>query len=314
MLIIIKHRLLFIAAALLALPLVTRAQFTVSPSNTSFTVSTSAQVETSNILNSPSFALNVNSKTLTYDLRAQVISKTSSTTSTMSADRLQITFLSTTGSSTGYQPGALTLSESTPTALTTLGPPGVAATTNTNRVVSYAMQLRSVGYAIKPGTYTFTIRFTYRDYKANNSLNQTLTQDITVTITVNKVIALALGTNPDQTMTFSSVSSFTNGITINNGTSLTIKSNTTWLVSASSNSDFFGYSGTFASTNMPASLLKVTATGNSQVALSTTASTLITSSAATANSVYDLSFYAKPGYTYGPGTYSLTVTYTLTAL
>lgn len=307
------HRRFLTVILLLAFHQYGLAQFTVNSVNTSFTVSTAAQVESSNIINNPSFSFSLNSGTRTYDLRAQVISRTSTTTSSLGADRLQITFLSTTGSSTGYQQGNLTLSEATTTALTTLGPPGVPSTANATRTITYAMQLRPVGYTILPGTYTFTVRFTYRDYRSNGALNQTITRDQTVTVIIQKVISLAMGTSPDQAFNFSTATQLMNGITIPNGTTLTVKSNATWLVNASSNSDFFGYSGTFASTNMPSTILKVTATSNAQVALSTNPSTLIVSSSPTANGVYDLSYYANPGYNYGPGIYTLIVTYTLTA-
>ena len=123
-------------------------------------------------------------------------------------------------------------------------------------------------------------------------------------------------TNSSTSATLSNAQ-YSSGYTASNFNTISIKSNNNWALSVSSSTPFFSASGTYSSSNMPASVIGVAKSGQSSfVQLSSTAQQLASgnrgNTTASGNS-FNMDFKANPGYNYGPGIYSLTIVYTLAA-
>lgn len=110
---------------------------------------------------------------------------------------------------------------------------------------------------------------------------------------------------------------YTNGYSISNFNSFNIKSNTPWRLGVSAATANFSASGTYASANMPASVLGVVKSGQSPyIQLSSTDQAFATGNrgnASTSGNSFNMDLKATPGYNYGPGIYTLSIVYTLTA-
>jgi hypothetical protein len=139
---------------------------------------------------------------------------------------------------------------------------------------------------------------------------------INTNVTVGSVINFTRVDNNPTTLNLTTATEIENGITVLNLSTFAIKSNVPWLVSAASATAFFSASGLYSSANMPASVLTLQVPTKTAVALSTTSKTL-TSGTRGANTVsgntFSTNITANPGFNYGPGSYSITINYTLTA-
>ena len=139
---------------------------------------------------------------------------------------------------------------------------------------------------------------------------------ISPAISIQSVMALSITNNASPALTFTNTQ-YSNGYTISNFNTFDIKSNQPWKLSVSAATASFSASGTNASSDMPASVIGVVKSGQSPyVQLTTTDQVLATGNrgnTSTAGNSFNMDFNANPGYNYGPGIYSLTIVYTLTA-
>ena len=136
------------------------------------------------------------------------------------------------------------------------------------------------------------------------------------TMNVEPVMELSL-TNSASNIVFSTSGQYAAEYVVTNFNTVSIKSNQNWNVSLAATSSFFTASGSFSSSNMPASLCKIGVTGQSNtLSLSTSAQLLSTGNRGdedAAGNTFDVTLKVNPGYNYGAGTYSLGIVYTLTA-
>lgn len=143
------------------------------------------------------------------------------------------------------------------------------------------------------------------------------TGSVTVTATIQTVTVLSVTNNATTTITFSGPSQYAGAYTIANFNTVAVKSNKAWTLSISAATPFFSNSGVYSSSNMPASVLQYNVNGNAtKKTLSTTAQQLASGSngnAAKAGNTFNVDITANPGYNYGPGIYTISTVYTLTA-
>lgn len=115
---------------------------------------------------------------------------------------------------------------------------------------------------------------------------------------------------------FNDPSDYFSGITMNNYSKVTIRSNSTWQVSISTQSAYFTPLTSGGSTDMPANIISVRRNGYSNFKpLSTNSWTLKTGSRGGANksgNEFNLDVHLDPGFGYNGGIYSIGVVYTLT--
>jgi hypothetical protein len=139
--------------------------------------------------------------------------------------------------------------------------------------------------------------------------------NITSSVNIQNVMVLSVTSNAATVVTLNNTQ-YSNGYTMANFNTFNIKSNVPWRLSVASATPYFSASGTYASTNMPASVIGVAKSGQPFVKLTTTPQLLASgnrgNSAKTGNS-FNMDFQATPGYNYGPGIYTITLLYTLTA-
>ena len=139
---------------------------------------------------------------------------------------------------------------------------------------------------------------------------------INPTVSIQPVMAFTLTNNASPTLNFTNTQ-YSTGYTIPNFNSFAIKSNQPWKLSVSAATANFSASGTYASSNMPASVLGVVKSGQTPyVQLTTTDQTIATGNrgnSSTSGNSFNMDFKANPGYNYGPGIYTLSIVYTLTA-
>lgn len=139
---------------------------------------------------------------------------------------------------------------------------------------------------------------------------------MSASLSIQSVLALSVTNNASPAITFTN-SQYTNGYTVSNFNSFTVKSNQPWTLSVSAATANFSASGTYASSNMPASVIGVVKSGQSPyLQLTTTGQVLATGNrgnTSTTGNSFNMDFKANPGYNYGPGIYTLSIVYTLTA-
>jgi hypothetical protein len=121
-----------------------------------------------------------------------------------------------------------------------------------------------------------------------------------------------------SSLNFSTLDQFNNGITVSNYSTVQIKSNFDWTFSISTATQYFTASGGSASPTMPASILQMAvSTSPTYYTLSTTPQQINAGSQGDyteTGNIFNVNLKASPGYDYGPGTYSITITYTITTL
>jgi hypothetical protein len=137
------------------------------------------------------------------------------------------------------------------------------------------------------------------------------------TASIGSVYVFTKVDNTSNNLNFTTVAQIADAISITNFSTFSVKSNVPWVFSASSATANFLGVGVYASLNMPASVLSLVVPGQTSRALSTTNQTLTTgtrgNSSVTGNT-FSLDLTAAPGFSYGPGSYSIEIKYTLTAL
>lgn len=136
------------------------------------------------------------------------------------------------------------------------------------------------------------------------------------TVSVGSVFVFSKADNTSNNVNFTTVSQIADGILINNLSTFSVKSNVPWVFSTSSATPNFTGSGTYASSNMPASVLSLVVPGQTSRTLSTSNQTLTTGTRGNTSipgNTFSIDLTATPGFSYGPGSYSITINYTLTA-
>jgi hypothetical protein len=138
-----------------------------------------------------------------------------------------------------------------------------------------------------------------------------------VFVTVQTVLNFELVKNVSSTVNFNASPQFSEGISIPNFVTVKIKSNRTWAFGVSTTTANFSASGMYSSPNMPSQVLSMRQSSQTQnQPLSTTTKIIATGVAgntAKPGNTFDISMKANPGYEYGPGIYTITINYTLTA-
>lgn len=140
---------------------------------------------------------------------------------------------------------------------------------------------------------------------------------ISPSATVHEVVAFTLTPNSSPTITFNNGSDYANNYTVSNFSTIAVKSNMPWNLYISSATTNFSNSGVYSTPNTPASILEYSVEGKSnKVVLSSTARLLNSGTNGNDNEPgnrFNISFTAKPGYNYGPGTYTISTVYTISA-
>jgi len=133
-----------------------------------------------------------------------------------------------------------------------------------------------------------------------------------VNLTINNILELDFGaTAQNLGFTFSTATDFESGKTNAGAAGLQVRSNKNWTVSVKANTANFTTTGGDAA--VPASSLIVRKSGSGDIALTTADQTLATGNKGgfTSNN-FLIDYFANPGYI-TPATYSLGVTFTVTA-
>jgi hypothetical protein len=126
-----------------------------------------------------------------------------------------------------------------------------------------------------------------------------------------------LTSNSSPTITFNNASDYISGYTISNFSTIAVKANVAWNLYISSSTANFSNSGTYSTANTPASILQYNIEGKSaKVVLSNVAKLINSGPAGPATdpgNTFNIGFTSNPGYNYGPGTYTISTVYTLSA-
>lgn len=142
----------------------------------------------------------------------------------------------------------------------------------------------------------------------------------TVSAEIGTVLDLAVTNGSNVDFDFSGgISALESGIEHDGSVTLTFRSNLPWYVNVAANSANFSYTGSDASApNMPSSILQYRLGGASTFTGVTSSQQSVIGTSASkqargAGSI-GIDYKMNPGYIYSPGTYNLTVTYTISNL
>ena len=116
-------------------------------------------------------------------------------------------------------------------------------------------------------------------------------------------------------ISFASPNDYFNGVVSNRYANLKIKSNTSWLVSFSSQSTYFTALSKGASTDMPSTVMGIRKNGHTTFKTLTTQSQRLESGSRGSNGSkhdFDIDVDFNPGFRYSGGLYSIGIVYTLT--
>jgi hypothetical protein len=153
-------------------------------------------------------------------------------------------------------------------------------------------------------------------FVSTKGTGQSFNGTINPVVSIQSVMAVSITNNASPTINFTNAQ-YATGYTISNFNTFNIKSNQPWRLSVSSATPNFSASGTYASNNMPASVIGVVKSGQSPfMPLSSTDQVMATGNRGTAGTTgnsFNMDLTANPGYNYGPGIYTLTIVYTLSA-
>ncbi len=160
----------------------------------------------------------------------------------------------------------------------------------------------------------YTVLFLCAVFSARSqSFNGTINPSVNVQTVLNLNVVQNIAS-----LNFSTLDQFNNGITVSNYSTMQIKGNFDWTFSVSTTTQYFTASGASASPNMPASILQMSlSTSPTYYTLSTTPQQISAGSQGDeteTGNLFNVNLKANPGYDYGPGTYSITITYTITTL
>jgi hypothetical protein len=282
---------------------------TVTATNGAFAIDTYPEVEALQT-NTSSFKLNVVSKTKAYNLSATITSKSfNPNTTTFPSVPLSITLRSITGvTTTGQVTGTIPMVESPTYAFLANN---ATKTGNTTAVWTYDLKLSAIGYAIPPGVYTYTITFRYTD--GTNTFDRTFN----ATITVSTITSLSMTANSPASYSFTTVSQIQNGLTINNMNTFQIRSNVLWQLSIKSFTSSFSNTGTFSTPNVSPSVLQASITSPATTITVTPSDQTLKTGAigniSVSGNTFNMSLKSTPGFSTGPGSYTITLVYTLAA-
>ena len=144
------------------------------------------------------------------------------------------------------------------------------------------------------------------------SVNAQATSSVnhTVTLSLQNQIEIAFATgSTGPTMSFTTADHYTNGVTADNASTFTVKSNKAYNISVKAAAASFTST---AATTMPAGVLAVKeSTQAAYVTLSTTNQDILSNQARGTGS-FGVSYKATPGFAYDGGSYTLNVVYTAT--
>lgn len=284
--------------------------FTVTPSNTSFTVNVSAGL-TAPIENVNALTLNIESGNAGYNLSASITTQTPAGV-VFPASPFTLKLVSITGTKgqmSGEVTGDINLAASPASASLATN----ASKTTKNNIVQwlYNLTLNPVGYTVPPGTYVFTVTIIYSDG------GSPISRSFNINVTVQSAMGMSLTQGQPTTISFNNTAAYQTGVTIIDFHSLQVASNMLWQVSVAASSPYFSSGSAGASANMPCSIMKIKASDvSTYLPLSTSATTIKTGSRGDATALgnsptFDVNF--NPGYDYNPGVYNLSLTYTLTS-
>lgn len=149
---------------------------------------------------------------------------------------------------------------------------------------------------------------------AIKAYSQSLTQSVSGSITISS--AMSVGITGGATISFTSLDDYTNGKTLVNYATCTLRSNQLWLVSVRANATYFT-AGSGGSTDMPAGILSIRKNGTTSfLTISSSSSVTLATGSRTSSypyyTTYNVDVKANPGYSYNGGTYSIGLIYTLT--
>jgi len=134
-------------------------------------------------------------------------------------------------------------------------------------------------------------------------------------VTVQSVMALNIVPS-NYTINYNTIDQIENGITTTLNT-IQVKSNNLWRLTIAANNPFFTASGRDATSNMPVSILEFGIQGQTgTIRLSASNQTLASGGRGDFNKAgnsFTLTLKTGSAFDYGPGSYSVSVTYTLTA-
>lgn len=137
----------------------------------------------------------------------------------------------------------------------------------------------------------------------------------TTNVSVQSVMAINIVPNT-YTINYNTIDQIENGITVTLNT-VQVKSNNLWRLTIAASNPFFTGSGRDAVNNMPVSMLTFGVQGQAgTVRLSTTNQTLASGGRGNftkPGNSFTLTLNTGSVFDYGPGSYSVSVTYTLTA-
>jgi hypothetical protein len=134
-------------------------------------------------------------------------------------------------------------------------------------------------------------------------------------VAVQSVMALNIIPN-NYTINYNTIDQIENGITANLNT-IQVKSNNLWRLTVAASNPFFTASGRDATSNMPVSILEFGIQGQTGTIRLSTAHQMLSSGGRgdfnKPGNSFTLTLKTGSAFDYGPGSYSVSVTYTLTA-
>ncbi len=147
-----------------------------------------------------------------------------------------------------------------------------------------------------------------------NAWSQSTSQSQTISLTINNILELDFdNTTPNLGFTFDNATAFENGITNNSAAGFRVRSNKNWIVNVKANSaNFAATVGGDANVNASTLYIRKNGTTNG-FGLTTTDQPLANGNkGGFGANTFKIDYIANPGYI-SPATYSLNVTFTVTA-
>lgn len=137
-------------------------------------------------------------------------------------------------------------------------------------------------------------------------------QNSTVNTAIAPIMDLAITGATSSSFDFSDIAKLDAGITNGNAVAFMFRSNKPWLITIKA--DGANFTGGDTDTPMPAGILQYAFAGQTNFKPLTTLATNLGGDQAQARGAgtFSLDYKMNPGYNYGPGNYSLGITYTIT--
>lgn len=136
----------------------------------------------------------------------------------------------------------------------------------------------------------------------------------TVTTTIAPILDLAVNQGSSVDFDFSDIAKLDEGITKEKAVKLSFRSNKDWVVNVNANAANFTGTGADVST-MPASVLQYRLGGTTTFKpLTETAAAVTNASNEKGSGIIEVDYKMNPQYKYGPGDYTIELTYTISNL